>query len=96
MKRIGEAGVPCSAVFDTRDLFNDPHRLSRGFVKTVEHEAHGPVQLLGWPTRMSASEVEIKAAPLLGQHTAEVLADDLGLDEDALRALREQGAIAYE
>jgi formyl-CoA transferase len=96
MKQIGEAGVPCSAVLDTRDLFEDPHLLARGFIKTVQHPAHGPVRLLGWPARMSASEVEIEPSPLLGQHTAEVLSADLGLDENELRALREQGAIAFE
>jgi formyl-CoA transferase len=96
MKRIGQAGVPCSAVLDTRDLFEDPHLMARGFIKTVQHPAHGTVRLLGCPARMSASEVEIDAAPLLGQHTAEVLSADLGLDENELCALREQGAIAYK
>jgi len=93
MKRLAGAGVPCSAVLDTRDLFEDPHLLARGFVKTVEHGVRGPVRLLGWPPRMSASQVEIEAAPLLGQHTAEVLSEDLGLDRAEIRALRERGVI---
>jgi formyl-CoA transferase len=94
MKRLGEAGVPCSAVLDTRDLFNDPHLQARGFLKTVEHDALGPVPLLGCPMRMSGSEVSLRAAPLLGQHTDEVIASDLGLDETEIRALRDRGALA--
>jgi formyl-CoA transferase len=94
MQRLGEAGVPCSAVLDTRDLFEDPHLQARGFVETVEHEALGPVRLLGCPARLSRSQVPLRAAPLLGQHTAEVLGADLGLGEDQIRALRDQGAIA--
>jgi formyl-CoA transferase len=94
MRRLGEAGVPCSAVLDTRDLFNDPHLLARGFIETVEHDALGPVKLLGCPARMSRSEVPLRASPLLGQHTAEVLRDDLGLEEAEICALRDQGAIA--
>ena len=67
--------------------------LERGFVHTIEHEELGPIRLLGWPARMSESHVDIQASPLLGKHTEEVLAEDLGLEEDAIRALREAGAI---
>ncbi len=94
MKQLGESGVPCSAVLDTVDLHNDPHLLARGFVKTVKHAQLGPVPLLGWPARLSKSEVEIEAAPLLGQHTAQVVKRDLGLDDAELEALRRSGAIS--
>ena len=93
MQRIAEAGVPCSAVLDTRDLFEDPHLRARGFIETVEHAALGPVPVLGCPARLSRSEVPLRAAPLLGEHTAEVLAADLDLGGDEIRALRDQGAI---
>jgi formyl-CoA transferase len=96
MQRLGEAGVPCSAVLDTRDLFRDPHLLEREFVHWVEHPTHGRVPLLGWPARMSASRVELEAAPLLGRHTADVIRADLGLGEAEIRALREQGVIPEE
>ena len=93
MRILGEAGVPCGAVLDTQDLYEDPHLLARDFVKTVEHDALGEVRLLGWPPRMSASEVPLKASPLLGQHTHDVLAQDLGLDEGELAELTEAGVI---
>ena len=47
-----------------------------------------------WPPRMSASEVPIVAGPLLGEHTAEVLRDDLGLTDGEVEGLRQVGAIA--
>ena len=93
MKTLGDAGVPCSAVLDTKDLFNDPHLIERGFVQSVEHDLLGTVSLLGWPARMSASHVDMIAAPLLGQHTTEVLKEDLKLDDEALGRLREGGVI---
>jgi hypothetical protein len=43
---------------------------------------------------MSASEVPLRAAPLLGQHSADVVAADLGLDGEDLEALFERGIIA--
>jgi crotonobetainyl-CoA:carnitine CoA-transferase CaiB-like acyl-CoA transferase len=45
------------------------------------------------PARLSDSNVPLAAAPLLGQHTDAVLADDLGLDERALESLRCDGVI---
>jgi crotonobetainyl-CoA:carnitine CoA-transferase CaiB-like acyl-CoA transferase len=94
MHTIAATGVPCGAVLDTRDLFRDPHLLARGFVHTVEHEVLGPVRLLGWPARMEHSSVPIEAAPLLGQHTDEVLAEELGVSETELAALRTREVIA--
>ena len=94
MRRLGEAGVPAGAVLDTHDLFTDPHLQARGFIETVEHPTIGPIDLMRWPPLMSASAMPIVAGPLLGAHTDEVLAADLGLDAGALAALREAGAIA--
>ena len=88
-----EGGVPASAVMDTHDLFHDPHLKARGFVQAVQHEEMGERPLLGWPARMSESQVPIQASPLLGKHTTEVLMQDLGLSEDDVRALHDDGAV---
>lgn len=96
MAALAEAGVCASQVFETHDLFTDPHLLARGFVHELRHPEHGDIRLLGWPARMSKSRVDIRAAPLLGEHTDEVLADDLGLGQDDIAALREQGTIGRE
>ena len=93
MKELNEEGLPASMVFDTKDLFHDPHLLSRGFVHTLEHATLGKVKLLGWPARMSKSEVAMKAASTLGEHTEEILTADLGLDAAGMDKLRESGAI---
>ena len=93
MRVLAEHGVPASAVLDTGDLYRNPHLASRGFVHEVEHPAAGTVKLLGWPPRMSASRVPIKPAPLLGEHTREVVAADLGLAGAELDALAGDGTI---
>ncbi len=89
MRILGAAGVPASAILDTHDLYHDPHLEERGFIERVEHRDLGEVPLLGFPTRMSASRVEFERAPYLGEHTDDVLRNDLGLDEEAIRKLRE-------
>ncbi|MEE8398713.1 MAG: CoA transferase, partial [Desulfobacterales bacterium] len=93
MKILAEAGVPVSAVLDTHELFTDPHLLHRGFIHKVEHKEHGEIPLLGWAPRMSESQVPIQAAPLLSEHTDEILRDELGLGEDDIDALHQDDII---
>ena len=93
MRELGDAGVPAGAVFDTRDLHTDEHLLSRDFIQEVEHPQAGTLRLMRWPPRMSASAVPIVAAPLLGEHTAEVLRDELALADAEIEELLEAGAI---
>jgi crotonobetainyl-CoA:carnitine CoA-transferase CaiB-like acyl-CoA transferase len=93
MHTLAGAGVACSAVYDTADLFRDPHLNARGFIQRVEHPVEGEVTLLGQPFRLSGSHVPVRPAPRLGEHTHEVLAAELGLDGDALAALEAAGAI---
>ena len=90
MKLLGSAGVPCSYVFDTMDLFNDEHLRARDFVQTVDHPVVGEVQLLRHPLRMTGAE-PMERSPLLGEHTDEVLAEVLGMDAAAIGDLASEG-----
>jgi formyl-CoA transferase len=93
MQILADAGVPCSAVMDTVEIFNDPHLNERGFIHTVEHPVAGPVKLLGFPPRMSASHVPLQPAPMLGDHTDAVLGHELDLCTEEITTLREQGIV---
>ena len=93
MDELGAAGVPASAVLDTYDLFHNPHFEERGFVHDLEHPEHGPIRLLGWAPRMSRSDVPLKRAPLLGEHTRDVLSDDLGLEGAKYAELESAGIL---
>tara|TARA_Y100000588_G_scaffold357147_1_gene414070 strand:- start:1347 stop:2597 length:1251 start_codon:yes stop_codon:yes gene_type:complete len=84
---LGEAGVPCGAVQDTAELFEDRHMQGRGFIHELDHPEHGPIRVLGWAPRLSASEVPVVRAPLHGEHSADVLREDLGLDESTITEL---------
>jgi crotonobetainyl-CoA:carnitine CoA-transferase CaiB-like acyl-CoA transferase len=59
------------------------------------YEAHGGrVRMLGFPFRASATPASIRRpAPLLGEHTAEVLREVLDLSPAEISALAESGAI---
>ena len=96
MEAWGEAGVCAGSVYALDELYTDPHLLERGFVHEIHHAHYGNIKLLGWPAKMSKSKVAISPAPLLGQHTDEVLRDDLGFDDAAIARLRAAGAIGSE
>ncbi|MCP4040038.1 MAG: formyl-CoA transferase [bacterium] len=93
MQILGDAGVPCSAIIDTRDLYRDPHRLARDLVKTGEPRDLGEAPLLGFPARMSAGEAAIERAPYLGEHSDEVLRADLDLADGEIEALHRDGVV---
>ncbi len=95
MHELCEAGIPASAVFDTQDLFADPHLNARGFINRLTHgDDAKPITLLGWPARMSASPVSIEVAPRLGAHTQEILHEELGLSDEAIERLVADGVVA--
>ena len=54
---------------------------------------HGEVPLLGFAPRMSNSDVPLRVAPQLGEHTDSVLSEELGLGAAEISSLRESGFI---
>ncbi|HJU28259.1 MAG TPA: CoA transferase [Candidatus Binataceae bacterium] len=93
MKIMGEAGVPCGAVLDSVELLNDPHMKERGMVVTVDHPVRGKFTMPGCPVKLEDSPAEVKSAPLLGQHNAEVYGAMLGMTAGDLDQLKQQGII---
>ena len=81
MRVIG-AAVPAGAVRDTRELLNDPNFEERGLIQAVEHPHRPGFKMAGWPVRFNGKTAPVNPAPLLGQHSAEVLKDWLGMSED--------------
>ena len=93
MERIGGAGVPAGAVFDIKDLLNNPDMRRRGIISTVNHPQRGEVSLPVWPVKMSGSSVKLETAPLLGQHNEEVYAELLGMTPADVASLQRDGAV---
>jgi formyl-CoA transferase len=81
MELMQDAGVPAGAVFDTQELMNEPHLRKRGMFTEITHPTRGTFHIPGWPVKMSDSSVPVKCAPLLGQHTAELLSEWLGMSK---------------
>ncbi|MDE2005186.1 MAG: CoA transferase [Rhodospirillales bacterium] len=93
MRIIGAAGIPAGAVLDTAELIADPSFAERGIMQTVQHPVIGPYTMPAWPVRFAGRPLAVKPAPLLGQHSAEVLHDWLDLGADKVGGLKSDGII---
>jgi crotonobetainyl-CoA:carnitine CoA-transferase CaiB-like acyl-CoA transferase len=94
LARLDAADVPAGPVNELPAVFDHPQVRHRGLLVNAEHAQAGPVRLLANPIRMSATPVQdYPAPPLLGQHTREVLAGLLGMDDARIDALAESNVI---
>jgi len=92
MAQLSAVGVPAGAVLDSMDLVNEPSFRERGILQTMTH-GERKMMMPTWPVRFDGMPTAVKPAPLLGEHTAEVLADWLGLDDAAVAGLRQDGIV---
>lgn len=94
MHELCEVGLPASGVFDTKDLFSDPHLNERGFIHEFpQGGGERDLTLLGWPARLSESKVPITLAPNLGAHTRSVLETELDLSNEEVDQLIADGIV---
>jgi crotonobetainyl-CoA:carnitine CoA-transferase CaiB-like acyl-CoA transferase len=77
VNRLEEAGVPAGPVLDYAEVLDgDPQVAAREMVVEIEHPEAGPVKTLGFPIKLSRTPASIRhPPPLLGEHTATVLAE---------------------
>jgi len=88
---LQQAGIPCAPVNDIGQALANEQVLHREMVVHVEHPAVGPMCLLGNPVKTADARRTILPPPLLGEHTAEVLVQLLGLDGASIDELERGG-----
>ena len=74
LTRLDDAGIPCGPINSYAEAFADPQVRARGMVVELEHPTQGTVRMPGPPVKMSETPPCVsRRAPLLGEHTREVL-----------------------
>lgn len=94
MHRLQGAGVAAGVVQNARDMFADPQLAARGHYRTVVHAETGETRYDGPPFTLSESPLDVRPAPLLGEHNDYVFRDLLGLTDDEIGAGYSEGYIA--
>ena len=85
-------GVPCGPINSIADMAADPQTVAREMVVELEHPRAGRTRALGLPIKLSATPGKVtRAAPLLGQHTREVLGE-FGFSSHEIDGLLASGA----
>jgi crotonobetainyl-CoA:carnitine CoA-transferase CaiB-like acyl-CoA transferase len=76
-------------------VFEEPQVRHRQLAMTLTHPSAGNTPSVRNPIRYSRTAIEyLRAPPLLGQHTDEVLGERLGLEASEIEALRRHGVVA--
>ncbi|AXI53560.1 Acetyl-CoA:oxalate CoA-transferase (plasmid) [Pseudoseohaeicola sp. NH-UV-7] len=95
LRRMEEAHLPAGPVNDILQMHADPQARARDMIVELDHPTAGKVETIGHPVKFSRTPAQVNhAAPLLGQHTREVLAE-MGYENAQIEALlRSQAVIA--
>ena len=86
-------GVPVAALNTTADLFADRQLRARGYFIELDHPETGPREYPGAQFKMSETPASIRRAPLLGEHTMEVLTEQLGYTPEDVSILRQRNVV---
>jgi len=93
LAKLRAAGIPAGAIKSVGEVCEAPQLVSRGMVQSVSHRVSGDVRFVARPIRFEDQPpAPSTAPPLLGEHTAEVLADWLAWDGSVVAKLAGAGA----
>jgi len=94
LDRLATASIPCGPVNDVAQVFAEPQVKHRQLQLSLPHPSAGTVPGVRNPIRYSRTPIEyLRAPPLLGEHTLEVLAERLGFDAAGIEALRQRHVV---
>ena len=94
LAKLKAVGVPCGRINSVAEAFAEPQAAARAMIETVDHPVIGALKLVGMPYKFSDTPATVRLPPpLLGEHTDEILAAELGLDAAAIAGLRAGGVI---
>ena len=92
--RLSPLKVPVSAVRDLKEVMHDPHMHGRGMLEWIDDPDLGRIVVPSTPLRIHETSLPATLRrPDLGENTDQILRDHLGMSTQAIRDLRQAGAI---
>ncbi len=92
MEILNRHDIPCGPILSMKELAEEPSLRATGTVAEVNHPTRGQYLTVGNPIKMTGSPSKVVRAPLLGEHTGEILRDVLGLKEGEIAEIERSGA----
>jgi crotonobetainyl-CoA:carnitine CoA-transferase CaiB-like acyl-CoA transferase len=93
MTILEAADLPAAPVNDLAEVFADPQVEARGLVREYQHPVHGPIRYPATPMQSPQWDRPSRHAPLLGEHTVEVVTALPGYDRERVEALLAAGTL---
>lgn len=91
---IHASKVPVGAINNIAQSLEEPQVIARGLMVKIPHPQNPDFAMVGSPIKMSGTPVEyVRPAPMLGQHTDDILGQRLGLSEEQLAQLKARGVV---
>jgi len=87
--------IPNAPVNDMEQVFTDPQVVARGMIGVYQHATLGDIRYPPSPIKFSEWQSPSLPAPMLGQHTMEVLNGRLGIEETEVESLAEEGVVKF-
>jgi formyl-CoA transferase len=93
MEICNKVDIPVGPILSMKEIAEEPSLRATGTVVEVDHPTRGKYLTVGNPIKMSDSPCEVTRAPLLGEHTEEILRKVLGYTEGEVAEIKVSGAI---
>ena len=85
--------IPVGPILSMKEIAEEPSLRETGTIVEVDHPERGPYISVGCPVKLSASPAAVTRAPLLGEHTEEVLSRVLGYRTEEVERIWDSGAV---
>ncbi|MFK5951701.1 MAG: CoA transferase [Desulfobacterium sp.] len=91
---LEKARVPSSPIYNIQQIAESDHIKARQMLVNVDHPVAGPIRIPAMPVKFSHTKAKIQGpSPLLGEHTKEVLKNELGFDDQTINELADNKII---
>jgi CoA:oxalate CoA-transferase len=92
----GKADLPYSPINNMKEICEDPLIAHRGMLAEVDQPVAGKMRIAHSPIRLSKTPGQVREpAPLLGQHTKEILREMLEFSGEQIDRLRQEGVVDF-
>jgi formyl-CoA transferase len=93
MNMCNPLDIPVGPILSMKEIAEEASLRHSGTVVEVDHPTRGKYLTVGNPVKMSDSVTEVRRSPLLGEHTDEVLRNELGYSESEVADIKASGAV---